>query len=87
MRRAILVILDGLRRDLISAKTTPNLAAFAKSAETFTDLARSSSATSRRPRPMPMIPTVMVTSITARARSARAACRFRIRSNCALSRI
>jgi arylsulfatase A-like enzyme len=37
MRRAIVVILDGLRRDLISAKTTPNLAAFAKSAETFTD--------------------------------------------------
>jgi predicted AlkP superfamily pyrophosphatase or phosphodiesterase len=37
MRRAILVILDGLRRDLISAKTTPNLAAFAKSAETFAD--------------------------------------------------
>jgi arylsulfatase A-like enzyme len=37
MRRAILVTLDGLRRDLISAKTTPNLAAFAKSAETFAD--------------------------------------------------
>jgi hypothetical protein len=37
MRRAILVTLDGLRRDLISPETTPNLAAFAKSAETFTD--------------------------------------------------
>jgi arylsulfatase A-like enzyme len=37
MRRAILVILDGLRRDLISAQTTPNLAAFAKVAETFAD--------------------------------------------------
>lgn len=37
MRRAILVILDGLRRDLISPETTPNLAAFAARAEGFRD--------------------------------------------------
>ncbi|MFG1397451.1 alkaline phosphatase family protein [Roseixanthobacter pseudopolyaromaticivorans] len=37
MRRAILVILDGLRRDLISPETTPNLAAFAAGAEGFCD--------------------------------------------------
>ncbi len=35
MRRAILVILDGLRRDLISPETTPHLAAFAKRSEQF----------------------------------------------------
>jgi predicted AlkP superfamily pyrophosphatase or phosphodiesterase len=35
MRRAILVNLDGLRRDLISPETTPHLAAFAKQAEQF----------------------------------------------------
>ncbi|MEH2512826.1 putative AlkP superfamily pyrophosphatase or phosphodiesterase [Nitrobacteraceae bacterium AZCC 1564] len=35
MRRAILVNLDGLRRDLISPDTTPHLAAFAKHAEQF----------------------------------------------------
>src|SRR5258708_33801527 len=37
MRRAILVTLDGLRRDQISPEQTPNLAAFAKCAETFAD--------------------------------------------------
>jgi predicted AlkP superfamily pyrophosphatase or phosphodiesterase len=37
MRRAILVTLDGLRRDLISAETIPNLVAFAKCAESFAD--------------------------------------------------
>jgi hypothetical protein len=37
MRRAILVTLDGLRRDLISPETTPHLAAFARCAETFAD--------------------------------------------------
>ena len=37
MRRAILVTLDGLRRDMISPETTPNLAAFAKRAESFAD--------------------------------------------------
>ncbi|MGA7810771.1 alkaline phosphatase family protein [Bradyrhizobium sp.] len=37
MRQAILVILDGLRRDLICERTTPNLAAFAKVSETFAD--------------------------------------------------
>jgi len=37
MKRAILVILDGLRRDLISAETTPNLVAFAVCAERFAD--------------------------------------------------
>ncbi|MGU3496737.1 alkaline phosphatase family protein [Xanthobacteraceae bacterium A53D] len=37
MRRAILVILDGLRRDLISPEATPNLAAFAARAEAFSD--------------------------------------------------
>lgn len=35
MRRAILVILDGLRRDLVSPETTPHLAAFAAQAEQF----------------------------------------------------
>jgi arylsulfatase A-like enzyme len=37
MRRAILVTLDGLRRDMISPETTPNLAAFAQRAESFAD--------------------------------------------------
>lgn len=37
MRRAILVTLDGLRRDQISSEVTPNLVAFAKCAETFAD--------------------------------------------------
>src|SRR6202035_5958510 len=37
MRRAILVTLDGLRRDMISAETTPNLAAFARRGESFAD--------------------------------------------------
>jgi arylsulfatase A-like enzyme len=35
MRRAILVTLDGLRRDLISPETTPHLAAFAEQSEQF----------------------------------------------------
>lgn len=35
MRRAILLILDGLRRDLLSPRTTPHLAAFAGGAERF----------------------------------------------------
>lgn len=35
MRRAILVILDGLRRDLVGLETTPHLAAFAAQAEQF----------------------------------------------------
>ncbi|ARP99651.1 alkaline phosphatase family protein [Pseudorhodoplanes sinuspersici] len=35
MHRAILVILDGLRRDLISTETTPHLAAFARQSEQF----------------------------------------------------
>jgi arylsulfatase A-like enzyme len=34
-RRAILVILDGLRRDLVSSETTPHLAAFARQSEQF----------------------------------------------------
>jgi arylsulfatase A-like enzyme len=34
-RRAILMILDGLRRDLVSAETTPNLHAFRSRAEMF----------------------------------------------------
>jgi arylsulfatase A-like enzyme len=37
MRRAILVTLDGLRRDQIDPDTTPNLMAFAQRAETFAD--------------------------------------------------
>ena len=37
MRRAVLVVLDGLRRDLISAEYTPNLAAFAKRATAFSN--------------------------------------------------
>ncbi|MBO4220985.1 alkaline phosphatase family protein [Bradyrhizobium neotropicale] len=37
VRRAILVILDGLRRDLISPETTPHVAAFAAQAEQFSD--------------------------------------------------
>jgi arylsulfatase A-like enzyme len=37
MRRTILMTLDGLRRDLISAEATPNLVAFAKRAESFVD--------------------------------------------------
>jgi predicted AlkP superfamily pyrophosphatase or phosphodiesterase len=37
MRRAILVTLDGLRRDQIDPHTTPNLVAFAQRAETFSD--------------------------------------------------
>jgi len=35
MPRAILVILDGLRRDLVTPQTTPRLAAFAERAEQF----------------------------------------------------
>ncbi|MEH2922189.1 alkaline phosphatase family protein [Samsonia erythrinae] len=35
MRRAVLVILDGLRRDLISEENTPHLYAFARRAEQF----------------------------------------------------
>jgi arylsulfatase A-like enzyme len=37
MRRTILMTLDGLRRDMISAQTTPNLVAFAQRAESFAD--------------------------------------------------
>jgi arylsulfatase A-like enzyme len=37
MRRAILVTLDGLRRDQIAVETTPNLVAFGRRAETFAD--------------------------------------------------
>jgi arylsulfatase A-like enzyme len=37
MRRAILVTLDGLRRDLITAETTPHLVAFSRRAESFAD--------------------------------------------------
>lgn len=36
MRRAIVLVLDGLRRDMIGAELTPNLVAFARDAETFT---------------------------------------------------
>lgn len=35
MRRAVIVTLDGLRRDMISEQTTPNLVAFAREAERF----------------------------------------------------
>lgn len=35
MRRVVIVTLDGLRRDLISEQTTPNLVAFAREAERF----------------------------------------------------
>ena len=35
MPRAILVILDGLRRDLVTQETTPRLAAFAARSEQF----------------------------------------------------
>ncbi|MBR0960655.1 alkaline phosphatase family protein [Bradyrhizobium japonicum] len=35
MRRAILVVLDGLRRDFVAPETTPHLAAFAARAEQF----------------------------------------------------
>ncbi|MBR0857611.1 alkaline phosphatase family protein [Bradyrhizobium liaoningense] len=35
MRRAILVVLDGLRRDFVGPETTPHLAAFAARAEQF----------------------------------------------------
>ncbi|UZE49317.1 alkaline phosphatase family protein [Rhodopseudomonas sp. P2A-2r] len=37
MRRAIIVTLDGLRPDMISPETTPNLVAFAEQAERFSD--------------------------------------------------
>jgi arylsulfatase A-like enzyme len=37
MRRAILVTLDGLRRDLITPETTPHLVAFSRRAESFAD--------------------------------------------------
>jgi arylsulfatase A-like enzyme len=37
MRRAILVTLDGLRRDQVTPETTPNLAAFSARAECFAD--------------------------------------------------
>jgi arylsulfatase A-like enzyme len=37
MRRVVIVTLDGLRRDLISEKNTPNLVAFARKAERFAD--------------------------------------------------
>lgn len=36
MRRAIVLVLDGLRRDMISVSLTPNLVALAGEAETFT---------------------------------------------------
>lgn len=35
MRRAVVLVLDGLRRDMLSAALTPNLAAHAADAETF----------------------------------------------------
>lgn len=35
MRRVVIVTLDGLRRDMISEQTTPNLVAFAREAERF----------------------------------------------------
>lgn len=35
MRRAVVLVLDGLRRDMLSAALTPNLAAHAAAAETF----------------------------------------------------
>src|ERR1700749_1550918 len=35
MQRAVLVILDGLRRDFVDATRTPHLAAFAAQAENF----------------------------------------------------
>jgi predicted AlkP superfamily pyrophosphatase or phosphodiesterase len=34
-RRAIVVVLDGLRRDMLGAETTPALASFAASATRF----------------------------------------------------
>ncbi|WP_315832402.1 alkaline phosphatase family protein [Bradyrhizobium prioriisuperbiae] len=37
MRRVVIVTLDGLRRDLISAETTPNLVTFARQSERFED--------------------------------------------------
>jgi arylsulfatase A-like enzyme len=37
MRRAVIVTLDGLRRDLISPEATPHLVAFARQAEQFQD--------------------------------------------------
>jgi arylsulfatase A-like enzyme len=37
MRRVVIVTLDGLRRDMISGETTPNLVAFARQAERFHD--------------------------------------------------
>lgn len=37
MRRAIILVLDGLRRDMIGAATTPTLTEAAKSAETFAE--------------------------------------------------
>jgi predicted AlkP superfamily pyrophosphatase or phosphodiesterase len=37
MRRAVIVTLDGLRRDMISQAFTPNLVAFAREAESFAD--------------------------------------------------
>jgi hypothetical protein len=36
MRRAVIVTLDGLRRDMISPQATPHLVAFARAARTFT---------------------------------------------------
>ena len=37
MRRVVIVTMDGLRRDFISEKTTPNLMAFSRQAERFED--------------------------------------------------
>lgn len=37
MRRVVIVTMDGLRRDFISKKTTPNLMAFTRQAERFED--------------------------------------------------
>lgn len=37
MRRAVVVVLDGLRRDLIGEETTPELARFAKRAQSFAE--------------------------------------------------
>jgi arylsulfatase A-like enzyme len=37
MRRVVIVTLDGLRRDMISEKTTPKLIAFSRQAERFAD--------------------------------------------------
>ena len=77
-RRAVLVMLDGLRRDLIDAERSPN--------GFRTKAARSSFPMSRRARPMRMTRTAMGTSTTGPAVSGRDGFRSLIPLHCGSGR-